>query len=306
MILERMAEEIGVPVRFVESVARTATHEYKRYEIPKRSGGTRVIHHPSKRLKALQRWLLAYVIEKLPVHPAAAAYQKKKSIFDNARIHAPSRYLLRMDFKDFFPSISQVDLAKFIADRGASFADWTYKDIDVFCKLVCRNSTLTIGAPTSPALSNAICYDLDVDIHALCEKKQVNYSRYADDLFFSTSQANILEDLAAAVTEAISKLKFPANLKINPSKTRYSSKRGARRVTGIILGSDGRPYVGRRFKRKVRSLVDKYDSLDRTKRASLAGMIAYVTGFDPEFANALINKYGLPRFREAVGRPSPT
>lgn len=281
MILERMAEEIGVPARFVESIARTASHEYKRYEIPKKSGGTRVIHHPSKRLKALQRWLLVYVIQRLPVHSAAAAYRKNRSIFDNARIHAGSRYLLRMDFKDFFPSISQVALAKFIADRGALFADWSHKDIDVFCKLVCRNSALTIGAPTSPALSNAICYDLDVDIHALCEKKQVNYSRYADDLFFSTSQPKVLAELAVAVTEAISNVKFPANLKINASKTRHSSKRGARRVTGIVLGSDGRPYVDRHFKRKVRALVHKYDSLDPTQRASLAGMIAHVLGFEP-------------------------
>jgi len=303
MIVERMAAEIGVPVNFVQSLARTASHEYKVYEIPKRGGsGTRTIHYPSKRLKAFQRWLLTHVIEKLPVHPAAAAYQKNRSIFDNARIHENSRYLLRMDFKDFFPSISQVDLARYISDRAALFAAWTPNDIDVFCKLVCRKAVLTIGAPTSPALSNAICYDLDVDLRALSEKKQVRYSRYADDLFFSTSQPNVLSEVQQGVSDVISTVKFPSSLKINSSKTRYSSKRGARRVTGIVLGSDGRAHVGRDFKRKVRSLVHKYDSLGPKEQASLAGMIAYVTGFEPQFANTLINKYGLPRFREAFGQ----
>src|SRR5260221_6222266 len=105
MIIEKMALELGIPINFVTSLSRTASHEYKTYGIPKRSGGTRIIHHPSRRLKALQRWLLLRAFDHLPVHAAAMAYRKGVSILANARIHAPSRYLLRMDFQDFFPSI---------------------------------------------------------------------------------------------------------------------------------------------------------------------------------------------------------
>lgn len=303
MIIEQMASSLGLPTKFIVSLARGAAHEYKTYTIPKRTGGTRTIHHPSKKLKALQRWLLAYVIERLPVHPCATAYRKQRSILDNAKIHASSRYLLRMDLVNFFPSITQADLAEYIFRHPSVFGGWTSMDADVFCKLVCRGTVLTIGAPSSPALANALCHDMDVMLHALCERKGVNYSRYADDLFFSTDRANILGEIEKEVAGAISGLQTPMNLRLNIKKTRHSSKRGARRVTGIILGSDGKPHIGRDLKRKIRSLIHRFQSLDKTTKASLAGMISYATGLDPSFKNSLIAKYGLPAVREAATAP---
>jgi len=302
MIVERMARDLGLSSAFILSIARGASHEYKAYNIPKRTGGFRPIHHPSKRLKALQRWLLANVIENLPVHRTAKAYRKGQSIFNNATVHASSRYLLRMDLTNFFPSITQVDIAKYIGERPALFSDsgWLPSDIDVFCKLVCRNSVLTIGAPTSPALSNAICFEMDAQLEALCARGQVTYTRYADDLFFSTERPNVLRGLENEVTKVISDLTVPGGLQVNDKKTRHSSKRGARRVTGVVLGSDGQPYIGRRFKRKIRALVHKFDSLNGATRASLSGMIAYASGFDPQFVNSLITKYGLNAVQKAM------
>jgi RNA-directed DNA polymerase len=90
----------------------------------------------------------------------------------------------------------------------------------------------------------------------------------------------------------ISELRLPQNLTSIPQTTRHSSKRGTRRVTGIIRGSDGQPHIGRAFKRKIRSLIYKINSLDRPARASLAGVLAYAAGFDKDFMNSLITKYG--------------
>jgi len=303
MIVERMADELGLPIRFIETLARTASYVYKVYEIPKRTGGHREIHHPSQRLKALQRWLLSNIIERLPVHQAAAAYRKKRSIFDNAKRHSASRYLLRMDLERFFPSITQADLEKYIEQHSSLFRDWTPIDIDAFCRLVCRNSKLTIGAPTSPSLSNAICYELDVNLSMLGENNDVVYSRYADDLFFSTGRRDVLFDIEKEVINIVAKLELPANLKVNSRKTRHSSKRGCRRVTGIVLGSDGAAHIGRGLKRKVRALIHSYDSLDETSRASLAGLLAYAIGFEPDFLNRLIAKYGLPIVKKAMASP---
>jgi len=278
MIIEQMAAELGLPVHFILSLARTASHEYKAYQIPKRTGGFRLIHHPSKRLKALQRWLLSNVIEGLLLHPAAMAYRRNVSIFDNAKMHASSRYLLRMDLKNFFPSITQSDIVNYVLGRRSQFAGWSPSDIVAFSGLVCRKSVLTIGAPTSPALSNALCFELDQQLQALSDKSKVIYTRYADDLFFSTQQRDVLHELETKVSTIVSDLTLPANLKLNAGKTRHSSKRGARRVTGVILGSDGNPHIGRKFKRKVRALVHTLDALDESMRASLAGMIAYAAG----------------------------
>ena len=304
MIVERMARDLGLSPAFIAGIARGASYEYKVYQIPKRAGGWREIHHPSKRLKALHRWLLANVIDNLPFHQAARAYRKNQSIFQNASLHVGSRFLLRMDLINFFPSITHADVAKYIADRKTLFHGWSPSDVEIFCKLVCRNSALTIGAPTSPALSNAICYEMDTQLEALCTKNQVTYSRYADDLFFSTGQPNVLRDFETEVAKIISKLRIPAALKVNPKKTRHSSRRGARRVTGVVLGSDGQPHIGRKFKRKIRALIHKFYSLDGPTRASLSGMIAYASGFDPQFVNNLITKYGLTVVRDAMAAPA--
>ncbi len=187
MIVEQMSGALGLSPRFIVNLAKGASHEYKHYSVAKRQGGSRDIYHPSRRLKGLQRWLLANVVEKWPVHEAAMAYRRGSSIFDNACRHVGSRYLLRMDFANFFPLISEDDLRAYIAERPNLFTGWGSMDVDVFCRLVCRAHVLTIGAPTSPALSNAICYEMDSQLNALCIKSDVTYSRYADDLFFFDS-----------------------------------------------------------------------------------------------------------------------
>ena len=299
MIAEKIAHDLALPSAFIHSVARTASYEYKTYTIPKRTGGVRIIHHPSRRLKALQRWLLTNVIERLPTHDAAMGYRIGRSTMDNARRHTGSNYLLRLDFSNFFESITSADVRAYIADRSHLFSGWLTGDIEFFCNIVCRNDALTIGAPTSPALSNVLCFDLDQSIQNYCEVRDVSYTRYADDLFFSTRTAGILNSLEAEVTRICRNLRFPASLALNPTKVRHSSKRGARRVTGVVLGSDERAYVGRRLKRKIRAQIHQMERLSPTERSSLAGLIAYVMGNDPSFINSLINKYGLERVRNA-------
>ena len=299
MITEKMAADLGIESSFVRSVARGASHAYKTYAIRKRSGGERLIAHPSKQLKALQRWYLTYVLPAFPVHSAAMAYREKISIFDNAATHADSRFLLRMDFRNFFPSISEADLRTYIQGRAALFEGWTPFDIDIFCMLVMLDSHLAIGAPTSPALSNILCFDMDCELSDLCAKHGVSYTRYADDLFLSTSQPNVLNAVQSQAEAIVSGLSLPAHLQINTAKTRHSSKRGARRVTGIVLGSDNKPYIGRRLKRKIRSLIFNLDSLGAQSRAHLSGLLAYAVGFDPDFMNSLIMKYGHAKVRKA-------
>lgn len=294
MIVTQMSAELGLPPKFIWNFAQGASYAYKSYSVRKADGGYRTIDHPSKQLKAMQRWLVSSVIEKLPIHSSAMAYRKKRSIFDNASAHAASRYLLRMDCKDFFPSITDDDVKQFIQTRPGLFSGWDTYDIEVFCKLVCKQHKLAIGAPSSPGLSNAICYDMDAQLAELSGKQNVTYTRYADDLFFSTSVPDLLRAFQTDVEGVVSRLTLPANLTINPDKTRYSSKRRTRRVTGIVLGSDGQPYVGRHLKRRIRAMIHKLDSLDGNTRASLAGLLAYAVGFDPEFMNSLIKKYSFP------------
>jgi len=144
---------------------------------------------------------------------------------------------------------------------------------------------------------------MDSRLEALSMANEVAYSRYADDLFFSTRHPDLLSTIEAEVVRVIGSLGIPGKLAVNPKKTRHSSKRRARHVTGIVLGSDGNTYIGRSYKRKIRALIYTIDSLDGVGRAALAGMIAYAIGFDPQFENSLIEKYGLPKVRRALAGP---
>jgi RNA-directed DNA polymerase len=299
MIMEKMANELSLPPAYVVRLVRTASYQYKQYEIPKKAGGTRIILHPSKRLKALQRWLLANVIDSWPVHPSATAYRKGRTILDNAKVHAKSKYLLRMDLQNFFPSLKVEDMREYSKKRPGLFASWTSGDFESFCRLVFKEGQLTIGAPTSPAISNALCFDLDVAIGALCQSYGVAYTRYADDFFFSSSEKGTLAKVQGEVETLVAGFPLPIGLRINKAKTGHSSKKNARRVTGIVLGSDEVAHVSRQMKRHVRSQVHRLDTLSLKDRVILAGMISYITGFEPDFMNVLIMKYGFEQATKA-------
>jgi len=291
-LAQQIASSLRLSKDYVEKVARSASYRYKEYTIPKRRGGLRTIHHPAKPLKAIQRWLLREVIEDLPVSDCAFAYRQGKNIAAHAKIHVRSHFLLRMDIKDFFPSITSDDIANYIAQHAKSFSSWHSEDVRIFCQLVCRNGQLTIGAPTSPGISNVLCYDLDISLRRLAGESDVVYTRYADDLFFSTKIRDLLKNIELRVTEIVENAKCPVNLRINRDKTRHSSKCGRRQVTGIILGSDERIYFGRRLKRRIRSMVHNIETLESEDRTYLAGMLAFCKDVEPNFINALILKYG--------------
>jgi RNA-directed DNA polymerase len=299
MIVQQMAQALGLPESHVEGLAHAASHSYKQYTIKKVSGGTRTIYHPSRALKSLQRWLNTAVLSTWPVHSSAMAYRKGKSIRDNASAHRLSKYLLRMDFSDFFGSIKETDVNQYALSWPAQFALWNADDMALFKKIAFRHGSLTIGAPTSPNIANALCIELDVQLFDLCAKHQVTYTRYADDLFFSTVHPNVLSKLESEVASIVAALKFPTGLSLNAAKTRHSSKKGARRVTGIVLGSDGQTYIGRDLKRRIRAMLHTYAALSPDERERLKGLLGYATGLDPDFKNSLITKYGLIAVQQA-------
>jgi len=297
-LIADVAKELRFPTDFLLNLVQTASYHYKSYNIPKRKGGTRRIDHPAKELKAVQRWLVWKHISKWSVHEAATAYRPGGSILQNAKVHAAHHFLLRMDLEDFFPSISSSDVESFVGTVPEA-SSWSKVDIEHFVKLVCKYDALTIGAPSSPALSNAICHELDVKLSAIAAQQASTYTRYADDLFFSTSVPNRLRLVEAEVPRVLSSLGVPTQLRINASKTSHTSKRHRRLVTGIILGSDDHPHVPRAAKRYIRSMIHNWARLTDEQKKSLAGWIAYVRGFEPQFVNQLIKKFGLPAVEAA-------
>lgn len=297
MIAERIATELRLDPKYVAKVARTASYRYKTYTIPKRTGGTRTIHHPSRELKLLQGWLVDNLFRHIAVHEAAAAYRKGSSIRRLAAIHVSQNYLLKVDFADFFPSITEADVIRVVAQlqfhSGTSGTNLTGDDLQFVKRIVCRNGALTIGAPSSPTLSNAVMYEFDAYWTEETKLIDVFYSRYADDLFFSTNRPGVLSDLIERLRVDIRSRRSP-KLTINESKTVFTSRKRRRLLTGLVLTPDRKISLGRHNKRRIRSLVYKHktDGITDDQRVYLRGYIAYAASVEPGFVATMKRKYG--------------
>ena len=283
----------------VTTLLMRGPYQYKHYQIAKRSGGKRDIFHPTPNLKAVQRWLVKEHLQTLPVHDSVYSYRVGRGICQHADAHLHSNFLLRMDFKDFFPSITQDWLLKFLrqkAHEGSLSLD--DRAIAACMRVLCRfnkldgSLALSIGAPSSPAISNAILYSADVDAHSRCAELDCLYTRYADDIYVSSRKKDVLAEAERQVKAAFSQ--HSPQLQFNADKRINVSKKAKRVVTGLTLTPDRRLSVGRELKRSIKTLVYLHvaDKIDPLERPRLFGLISYVRGVEPAFYNSLVLKFG--------------
>ncbi len=155
-------------------------YDYRHFTIPKRRGGTRTIDAPSDELKALQRGILRRLLNPLTVHPAATGFVRGRSIVENARPHVAHAVVINLDLADFFPSITRDRVFQVFRARG-----WNEEAATALSRICTLEDKLPQGAPTSPALSNLVCYKMDRRLAALAKKHGGQYTRYADDITFS-------------------------------------------------------------------------------------------------------------------------
>ena len=145
MILERLSTETGVDIEEIRVIMRSASHRYKTYTIPKRSGGRREISQPTPAVKFIQRWLCRNVFSRFPIHGAAQAYKEGANIAANARIHVEQNYLLKVDFENFFPSIKGDDVRSLVNGRREIFDPaLTNETIELIVRAVCKDGALTM------------------------------------------------------------------------------------------------------------------------------------------------------------------
>lgn len=274
----------------------TAPYRYKKYYLKKNSGGVREIAQPSRELKIMQKLILELLVPYLPVHENAFAYVEGKSIKRNALMHHKNEYFLKMDFSDFFNSIKPLDLRNTLTDNGFETIPVNLNLIDklFFYKKTKKSGlSLSVGAPSSPLISNAVLYDFDIKVTELCERQDIIYTRYADDLTFSCNEKGKLIGFQKEIVRILRKMKSP-KLKINDKKTIYASRAVSRRVTGIIINNNGDLSLGRHKKRMISSLIHRYtlNQLNNDDILKLKGYISYAKHIDINFVSSMNKKYG--------------
>lgn len=306
-IINYLSKHLSIDIAQMSKFVSTCPYRYKVYDIPKRNGkGTRTIAQPSKELKYLQRTVAAAFLDKLPVHDVAMAYRKGRGIKDNTKRHAGKKYLLKMDFENFFPSIRAEHLIKHVE----KYLDWnigaddkiTMEKLFFYAENRSKKSRLSIGSPTSPLISNSIMFDFDSKINDICHENDVIYTRYADDLAFSTNTKDLLFKLPGIIDDTLSSLGY-SGLKINKDKTIFLSRKGNMHITGLVLTVDGKVSIGRAKKRQIKSLVFKFlhGSISEEDQLYLSGYLAFCFGAEPDFIFSLEKKYGKETISTLLG-----
>ncbi|MFZ5842330.1 MAG: retron St85 family RNA-directed DNA polymerase [Pseudomonadota bacterium] len=309
MLLLELATFLQVEVDFLETLCRSASWQYRQYAIGKRDGGSRVIEQPSRCLKAVQRALHQLVIQHLPVHDAAYAYVKGRGIVTHAQQHAGQHYLLRLDIRKFFHSISSTDIRRYLAAQSAHLpAWWNIEDAALFARIVCRHGRLPMGAITSPALSNAMMHGIDAALAALAAARKLRYTRYADDLYFSTDTPQVLYDIPHDVARLLRKAHTPQHLYLNFDKTLHLSRKRGRHITGLVVSDHNRVGLGRQRKREIRAKVHQWPHANMVERQHLQGLLAFAHDVEPDYLQALQRKYGAERMAQvaAMAKPATT
>ncbi len=323
----------------IDSIIRKAPLLYKVYDIPKKSKGTRTIAQPTADLKQLQRKTFKNLEEILFVHPCAKAYIKGvNGILENAQAHKCSKYFFKYDFKDFFPSIKAADFNKhlekaeyseqdridflrifFRFDKQAArknpqnvYSTLRNKNLNNnnanLLKLITKNYKdefqLSIGAPSSPFVSNVIMFDFDTRMDDWAKENDFIYTRFADDITISCQTKQDPKTITAELNKNLKGLEYP-KLRLNNNKQKSVSFKSRVTITGLNITPDHKVSLGRKKKKQIRAMIHHYveGKFPKHKINELSGWLAYANAVDSEFFKSMQTKYTPERIASIMQRP---
>lgn len=257
---EQLASLLGISVQSLTYFAYSENKKYKIFEIPKKSGGKRKISAPVGALKTIQRKLAAHLSDLYPSLPYVHGFLNNRSVLTNATPHLNKNYIFNIDLEEFFPSITTSRVYGLLRAQPFNFSQQVASAI---AGIACNNGSLPQGAPTSPILSNMICFRMDKALRKFGKKHSATYTRYADDITFSFNkeipeQIVILDDDDGSVIpgENLSQIIIKNNFKINPLKTRLSRNGQAKFVTGVKVNVI--PNLSRRYIRQLKNMLNAW------------------------------------------------
>jgi RNA-directed DNA polymerase len=268
----RAIEDLSDLARLLEITDRQLTahsygrgHHYRTFQVRKRrSGQFRDLAEPTTGLKIIQQKLNQLLLAIYEPPAAVHGFVPKRSVATNAHAHSGRQWVLNIDLEDFFPSIH------FGRVRGVLVHE-PYKlpksVATVIAQLCCHDKKLPQGAPTSPTLSNMVMRRLDEKLSRLARRYRCTYTRYADDITFSSNRAAFPSALAIAGSDAEGRSVRLGNqlveavegcdFKINFSKVRLQSAKSRQEVTGLTVNR--KPNVQRRYVRRIRAMLNAWD-----------------------------------------------
>ncbi len=241
--LDWFADVRGLAARSPDEALR----HYRAAFVPRQSGLPRLLEAPKPRLKRIQRRVLHEILDRVPAHPAAHGFTRGRSAVTNAAGHTDRAVVVSLDLQNFFAAVRGGRVYGIF--RTAGYPEAVAHALTGLCTTTTRYAVrraaadplrtalamphLPQGAPTSPALANLVAYRLDARLAGLASACHATYTRYADDLTFSTDVPAAAPRLLAA-TRAIAR---DEGFSLNDAKTRYATSAGRQRVTGVVVNA---------------------------------------------------------------------
>lgn len=306
-----LAEALGLSIPHLRWLAfhRDAASRvhYTRFFIAKKDGTKRAIWAPMKKLKEAQRTILREIVERLPVHGAVHGFLAGRSTLTNAEHHTNSDIVVEIDLKDFFPTVT-------LARVKGVFRKAGYRDqIATLLALLCTEAPREVverdgktwflalgprclpqGAPTSPALTNALCLRMDRRLSGLARKLGWRYTRYADDLTFSRPAGAAGKPRTGLLIGGVGRIVEAEGFTVHPDKTHVARAGARQQVTGLVVNGEQDPRVPRRTRRQLRAALHNAtqgkalregESLD-----TLHGLASYVHMANPDEGRKLLDQ----------------
>lgn len=237
---------------------------YRRFPISRKNKKPRYIQAPDDRLKYFQRKIASLLNGLYRVRHPVHGFVSNKSVKSNAEAHLKKKFVLNVDIKDFFPSITENRIVGLLESLG--IADDVAKIVGIIC---CVDGHLPQGAPSSPVFSNMICFRLDKQLMAFAKQTRCIYTRYADDITLSSHQpmSAIFEAQTPSAGKFSTELLHPKlrmiftnnGFKLNEDKAHYSDRNSRRMVTGIKVNE--LLNVDRRYVRNLRATLYSIEQL---------------------------------------------
>ncbi|MDR6734909.1 reverse transcriptase family protein [Sphingobacterium sp. 2149] len=266
--------------------------------LKKKRYGFRHIRIPSENLRIIHKWIKEHILGKVEMPSYVTAYCKNRSIIDNATLHLNSQLLIKMDLSDFYDHIDTKIVYKIFRRLGYG------KSVSIYMSEFCcvfdgklGKFVLPQGASTSPILSNMACKNMDLRLNAYAKQNGFRYSRYSDDITFSST-----EKLKISYKEII-KIIAESGFRVNTKKTRFLTKKNRQTVTGLNINNG--LSISKRYRKNISTHVhncvrfgvkhhlEKLGLQRVNYREWLLGNIFYIASVHPNQGKSLKQKFDL-------------
>lgn len=285
------------------------TSHYKRFEIPKKNGSTRLISAPMYLLKTAQHWVLDNILYKHPIETEAHGFVPERSIVTNAKLHVGQTLVINLDMKDFFPTITYKRIKGMF--KGMGYSEQIATVLGLLCSepetdeieldgttyyVQTGKRTLPQGAPTSPAITNIICRRLDRRLAGVAKSLGFIYSRYADDLTFSADETEGKTKISQLLWQ-VQQIVEAEGFQLHPDKQQIMRKGARREVTGIVVNEKAN--LDRKKLRQFRAVLHQIElngplgktwGKGKNLFLSLQSFAAYVAMVNPEKGQPLVEQ----------------